>query len=52
MQIPTDIPKPQNNSPIDPSSPLELIIFIALPILLIVVYFVNRKRIRDKRKKK
>ncbi|ANH60798.1 MAG: hypothetical protein ACJAZZ_000496 [Dokdonia donghaensis] len=52
MQIPTDIPKPQNNSPIDPSSPLELIIFIALPILLIVVYFVNRKRVRDKRKKK
>ncbi|MFC4690758.1 adenylosuccinate synthetase [Dokdonia genika] len=52
MQIPTDIPKPQNNSPIDPSSPLELIIFIALPILLIVVYFVNRKRVRNKRKKK
>ncbi|WP_299148913.1 adenylosuccinate synthetase [uncultured Dokdonia sp.] len=52
MQIPTDIPKPQNNSPIDPSSPLELIIFIALPILLIVVYFVNRKRVRDKMKKK
>ncbi|WP_298348661.1 adenylosuccinate synthetase [uncultured Dokdonia sp.] len=52
MQIPTDIPKPQNNSPIDPSSPLELIIFIVLPILLIVVYFVNRKRVRDKRKKK
>ncbi len=52
MQIPTDIPKPQNNTPIDPSSPLEVIIFIALPILLIVVYFVNRKRVKDKRKKK
>lgn len=50
MQIPTDVPKPQNNTPIDPSSPIELIIFIVLPILLIIVYFVNRKRIKNKRK--
>lgn len=40
MQIPT----PTENSPIDPSSPLELIVFIALPILLIITYFIIRKR--------
>jgi len=50
MQIPTEVPKPQNNSPIDPSSPIELVIFIILPILLIIVYFVNRRRIKNKKK--
>ncbi len=38
------IPKNQNNAPIDPSSPIELLVFIALPILLIVVYFVARRK--------
>ncbi|RMB57327.1 adenylosuccinate synthetase [Dokdonia sinensis] len=51
MQIPTDVPKPHNNSPIDPSSPIELIVFIVLPILLIVTYIIVRKRRRDKRNK-
>ncbi|WP_299681450.1 adenylosuccinate synthetase [uncultured Dokdonia sp.] len=40
------LPKSQNNAPIDPSSPVELIVFIALPILLIVVYFIARRRQR------
>ncbi len=44
MQLPTEIPKSQNNTPIDPSSPIELLVFIALPILLIIVYFIARKR--------
>ncbi len=39
-----EIPRPQNNSPIDPSSPIELLVFIALPILLIVVYFIARRK--------
>jgi len=38
------VPTPSQNSPIDPSSPVELIVFIALPILLIVAYIVLRKR--------
>jgi len=42
------IPKNQNNTPIDPSSPIELIIFIALPILLIVVYFIAKKQRKNK----
>lgn len=44
MQIPTNVPKRQNNTPIDPSSPIELFIFILLPILLIVVYFIVRSK--------
>lgn len=44
MQIPTNVPKHQNNTPIDPSSPIELFIFILLPILLIVVYFIVRSK--------
>ncbi len=47
MQIPTEVPKPSNNSPIDPSSPVELFVFIALPILLIVTYIIMRKRKRN-----
>jgi len=48
MQLPPDLPKPSKNSPIDPSSPVELIVFIALPILLIIAYIVMRKRNRNK----
>lgn len=44
MELLVEIPQNQNNTPIDPSSPLELIVFIALPILLIIVYFIARKR--------
>lgn len=51
MQVPKEVPTPQNNTPIDPSSPIELFVFILLPILLITVYFINRKRVRDKRNK-
>lgn len=52
MQIPIEVPKPQNNTPIDPSSPIELLIFILLPTLLIIVYFINRKHIKSKRNNK
>ena len=38
------VPTPSQNSPIDPSSPVELIVFIALPILLIFAYIILRKR--------
>ncbi len=48
MQIPTEVPKPQNNSPIDPSSPVELFVFIVLPIILIAVYIIARNRKRKK----
>ncbi len=44
MQLPQDLPTPTNNSPINPSSPLELAVFIALPILLIIAYLMLRKK--------
>lgn len=47
MQVPTEVPTPSQNSPIDPSSPVELVIFIALPILLIAVYIILRKRKKE-----
>lgn len=51
MQIPTEVPKPQNNSPIDLSSPFDVIVFIVAPILLIGFYFYFRRKQRLKRKK-
>lgn len=47
MRLLHNTPKPSNNSPIDPSSPVELIVFIALPILLIIAYMILRKRKRN-----
>lgn len=44
MQLLTIIAQNQNNSPVDPSSPMEVAIFIVLPVLLIVVYFIARGR--------
>ncbi len=38
------IPETRSNGPIDPSSPIEVFVFIALPILLIVVYFIARRQ--------
>ncbi len=41
-QIPTEVPKPQDNSPINLSDPFELIVFVVLPILFIIFFFVWR----------
>jgi len=43
------IPQTSENSPIDPSSPLELVVFIALPILLILSYIIIRKRNKNRK---
>jgi hypothetical protein len=51
MQIPTDVPKPQNNTPIDLSSPFDVVLFIVAPILLIGFYFYFRRKQRLKRKR-
>jgi preprotein translocase subunit YajC len=50
MQIPTEVPKPQNNTPIDLSSPFDVIVFIVCPILLVGFYFYFRRKQRLKRK--
>ncbi len=44
MQISTDVPNPDHNTPIDLTSPLEIIVYIVIPILLLVIYFWVRKK--------
>jgi hypothetical protein len=50
MQIPSEVPKPQNNTPIDLSSPFDVAVFLVAPILLVGFYFYIRRKQRIKRK--
>ena len=43
IQIPEEVPKPHNNEPLDPSSATELIIYVAIPLLFIILYFLWKK---------
>ncbi|MEZ4875416.1 MAG: adenylosuccinate synthetase [Flavobacteriaceae bacterium] len=43
MQIPTDVPGTSENTPIDLSSPVDIILFIVSPILMIVFYLLYRR---------
>jgi len=47
IQIPKEVPHPVNNSAIDLSNPADLILYVVLPILCVVLYFIYR----NKRKK-
>lgn len=52
-QQPTHVPSPQNNSPINLNSWFDIIVFIILPIVLIVIYFMWRRQVKiDKEKEK
>ena len=42
FQIPREVPHPNNNSPIDLSKPEDVVIYIILPLVFIVLYFVGR----------
>jgi len=44
LQIPREVPHPDNNAPLDFSNPFELIVYIIIPITLIVLYFFLRKK--------
>ncbi|NIJ46401.1 hypothetical protein FHR24_002888 [Wenyingzhuangia heitensis] len=45
IQKPSEIPSPHNNDPLDTSSPLEITVYIILPILIFALYFLwKRKR--------
>jgi preprotein translocase subunit YajC len=44
LQIPREVPHPDNNMPLDLSNPFEVIIYIVIPVLLIVMYFFLRKK--------
>lgn len=43
-QIPTEVPHPDNNSPIDISNPADIILYIVLPLIFVILYFVWSKR--------
>lgn len=45
-QIPTEVPKPQDNKPVDFSNPTDIIIFIVLPLVVIVLFIVWRGKKR------
>jgi heme/copper-type cytochrome/quinol oxidase subunit 2 len=50
-QIPTDVPKPQDNPPLDLTDPANIIIFIVLPLCVILLYFIWRGKQKKKDKK-
>lgn len=50
VQIPREVPHPDNNTPLDLSNPFEVIIYIVIPVLLIGLYFFLRKRNRQAKK--
>ncbi|MDN3493789.1 adenylosuccinate synthetase [Winogradskyella bathintestinalis] len=43
IQVPGGTPNPGESQPLDFSDPFEVIVFIILPILLFILYFVWRK---------
>lgn len=47
-QIPTEVPKPQDNTPLDLTNPANIIIFIVLPLCAVLFFFIYR----DKKKKR
>ncbi len=45
-QIPTEVPKPQDNPPVDFSDPANMILFIILPLIVILLFFIWRSKQR------
>lgn len=44
LQIPTDVPNPSQNTPIDLTSIFDILLFIVAPLVLLIVYFFLRKK--------
>ncbi|TPV33435.1 hypothetical protein FJ651_10135 [Paucihalobacter ruber] len=52
-QRPTHAPSSQNNYPIDLNSWFDVLVFIILPLIIIVLYFMWRRQVKiDKKKDK
>lgn len=49
-QIPTDVPNPQDNPPVDFSDPANIIMFIVLPLCAILLFFIWRRRKKEDQK--
>ncbi len=42
MQVSQDVPNNSNNAPINLSDPADVIIFIILPVICVILYFIWR----------
>lgn len=49
FQIPEEVPKPHNSEPLDPTSATEMILYVALPLLFIILYFLWKRSKNNKR---
>lgn len=49
LQIPSEIPHPDHNKPLDFSSPLEMILYLGGPVLIFIVFIIIRKLQRRKK---
>ncbi|WP_405604892.1 adenylosuccinate synthetase [Polaribacter sp. Asnod1-A03] len=49
LQLPMGTPNPDDNKPLDTSDPFEVIVFMVLPVVVIILYFLWKKQ---KNKKK
>jgi heme/copper-type cytochrome/quinol oxidase subunit 2 len=47
-QRPTHSQNPQNNTPIDLNNLFDVIVFVVLPIVVIIFYFLWRKQVKNK----
>lgn len=47
LQLPTEVPSPDTNSPIDLNSPFDILVYIVAPVVLIVLYLYLRKKSRS-----
>ncbi|EGV44805.1 adenylosuccinate synthetase [Bizionia argentinensis JUB59] len=50
LQIPTNAPNPGDSGTVDLTKPFDLIVFIILPIIIVILYFIwkrNKKRDGD-----
>jgi uncharacterized membrane protein YhdT len=45
-QQPTHVPGPQTNSPIDLNNWFDIIVFIILPLVMIIFYFMWRRQVK------
>jgi len=50
FQIPTEVPHPDNNTPLDFSDPFELIVYIIIPVVMLLFYFFLRKKKKQRKK--
>ncbi len=46
LQIPSGVPHPDTNTPLDLTDPAELIIYVIIPMMIVILYLVAIKRKR------